>query len=41
MAEEPIEMRYEYRLHLVSGEWRLNSRVLDDRDGQPRIRGLL
>jgi hypothetical protein len=33
--------RYEYRLHLIGGEWRLNSRVLDDQDGGSRIRGPL
>jgi hypothetical protein len=39
--DPPLEMRYEHRLHVMNGEWRLNSRVQDDLDGQPRIRGLL
>jgi hypothetical protein len=39
--EPPLEMRHEHRLHLINGEWRLNSRVVNDLDGEPRIRGLL
>ena len=39
--DPPLEHRYENRLHLINGEWRLNSRWLNDLDGEPRINGLL
>lgn len=39
--EPPLESRYEHRLHLINGEWRLNSRILNDLDGEPHIGGLL
>lgn len=39
--DPPSEGRYEYQLNLIHGEWRLNSRTLNDLDGEPRIRGLL
>jgi hypothetical protein len=39
--DPPLEYRYEHRLHLIDGTWRLNSRTANDLDGEPRIRGLL
>ncbi len=39
--DPPLEARYENRLHLIDGEWRLNTRWLNDLDGEPQIDGLL
>jgi hypothetical protein len=39
--DPPLEYRYEHRLHLIDGTWRLNSRTANDLDGERRIRGLL
>jgi len=40
-SDRPLmEARYEYRVHLVGGEWRLNSRVRKE-PGEPSISGLL